>query len=509
MTSLVPEQPLEPFLSFVADPWFKIQTSHSVHDLALALDLDPARFFYVVQHADDGTYYRDFKIPKKSGGHRIISAPKRGLGLAQTRLSALLLMKANVKPYVMGYTKGRSFLENAKYHERQKWILNIDLEDFYPSITFPRVQGLFKSRLFNCNHRVATILARITTYNNGLPQGARTSPIIANLIANNIDQKLIALASRNRLRYTRYADDITFSSSQRHVPASLVSGWDPLFGERVIQLGKPLIEAVESCGFHINPNKTRINFSYERQEVTGLVVNKKANIRRKDISRLRMILHSARLHGASSAAKVWINKEAEPQQLWDFVAGWLSYISQVRGKDDAVLAKLCKMSVLAGIKGPEWILRSAEMVRQYDVFLSHATEDKPKVRKLKDRLEQLGVVVFFDETSISWGDSITEKINHGLLKSNFFIPFLSESFSKKGWPNKELNSAIAANVNRKGRILPIKDTGFSIDETYPILNETLYKEWPAGSDDEDFVNSLADLILQRVEAEKLKEHDLS
>lgn len=148
------------------------------------------------------------------------------------------------------------------------------------------------------------------------------------------------------------------------------------------------------------------------------------------------------------------------------------------------------------------------MVREYDVFLSHASEDKPKVRRLKERLEEIGVAVFFDEDSIKWGDSITERINHGLLKSNFFIPFLSETFSKKGWTNKELNSAISTNISRKKRILPIKDAGFAIEDNYPLLNDILYKEWPAGEDDQ-FVLDVADSILAIVIEERGKVHDLN
>lgn len=502
------ERPLESFASFALDPLFRLQIAHSVQDVAFALGMEPAKFFYVVQNADDGSYYRSFTIPKKRNGFRQINAPVRGLGLAQTRLAALLQARSNSKPYVMGYTKGRSFFDNAKYHERQRWILNVDIQDFYPSITFPRVRGLFMSKLFKFNWRVATILARITTYQNQLPQGARTSPIIANLIANNLDQKLVKIASENRLKYTRYADDITFSSSRRDVPSSLVKGWEPAFGDRDVELSSNLISAFKDSGFSVNDRKTRIQFSSERQEVTGLVVNVKANVRRKDISRLRMIIHSARTHGAAKAGKVWIDANATEEQFWQFLVGWLSYIRQVRGKDDIVLAKLCKMSVIAGLQGPSWVEKGADMVREFDIFLSHASEDKPKIRKLRDKLVNLGVSVFFDEDSIQWGDSIVEKINHGLLKSNFFIPFLSDSFSSKGWPNKELNSAIAANISRKGRILPIKDIGFSVGDNYPLLNETLYKEWPSPDKEEEGLNELADLILRAVENERLKAHDL-
>jgi RNA-directed DNA polymerase len=388
------------------------------------------------------------------------------------------------------------------------WILNIDIKDFYPSITFPRVRGLFLSEYFKLSPRVATILARISTTPNGLPQGARTSPIIANLIAANLDKKLLNIATSAKLKYTRYADDITFSSSRGQVSPAVVQSWEPAFGQRKVHLARDLVEAFRSSGFTINDEKTRLLMSYERQEVTGLIVNKGVNVWRKDVARLRMILYSARKHGADSAAKVWVKDDATADQFWSFVCGWLSFIAQIKGKDDPVVAKLCKMAVLSGLKSPEWIVRSADMVREYDVFLSHATEDKPKIRLLKERLELRGVTVFFDEDSIKWGDSITEKINRGLLKSNFFIPFLSNVFSKKGWTNKELNSAIAMNVMRKGRILPIKDVDFSIAENYPLLNETVYKIWPAEAEEAAFVEDVADEILALVEAEKKTDHGL-
>lgn len=162
-----------------------------------------------------------------------------------------------------------------------------------------------------------------------------------------------------------------------------------------------------------------------------------------------MILYSAKKYSADEAAKIWIGPSNTSADFWNYICGWLSYFAQVRGAKDAVVAKLCKSSVEAGLTGTEWIIRSAELVREYDVFLFHASEDKPKVRRLKDKLESVGVTVFFDEDSISWGDSLVEKINHGLLKSNFLVPFLSDTFSKKGWTNKELNTAISANINRK------------------------------------------------------------
>ncbi|MBB4232186.1 TIR domain-containing anti-phage reverse transcriptase [Rhizobium mongolense] len=498
------------FISSLEDPIVSLRFAHSVQDVASVLGLDPARFFYVVQNADNGSYYKQFQIPKKKGGKRDISKPVRGLALAQDRLAAILAQKYSPKQYVKGYVKGESFLTNAQYHERQRWILNIDIKDFFPSINFARVRGLFMSSYFGFNDRVATILARITTFNDGLPQGATTSPIIANLIAHNLDKKLLSIAISERLRYSRYADDITFSSNQKTVPASVIRSWEPLHGERSVELGNAIREAFRSARFEVNEEKTRILFSSERQEVTGLIVNRKANVWRGDVALLRMKLHSARVHGAQNAAKLWLKTTDNPDHFWRHIEGWLAYISQVRGRDDPVTAKLCKMAVLSGLKGAEWIEKYADMVREFDVFLSHATEDKPTVVKLKRKLESLGIKVFFDVDSIQWGDSIVEKINHGLLKSSFFVPFLSDTFSAKGWTNKELNSAIAMNINRKGRILPICEANFSIADNYPLLNETLYQRWPEDPALEAaFVTSVADQILKIVQQEKSKPNDLS
>jgi len=488
-------------LSFeIQDPIFRLQASYSVQDVAYVLELDPSKFFYVIQNADNGSYYKKFQIPKKSGGFRNISQPVRGLALAQDRLSAILLAHYKPKGFVKGYVKGESFLSNAQYHEKQKWVLNIDIENFFPSINFGRVRGLFLSRFFGFNSNVATILARITTFENELPQGASTSPIIANILSHNLDKKLISAAISAKAKYTRYADDITISSSQRLVSSLFVKQWDPDKGNRKITLSNTVEEAFKATSFEINHKKVRLQFPYERQEVTGLIVNKKANVWRRDISKLRMKLYSAKKHGADNAATLWLGKGHTAEHFWKHIAGWLSYIRQVRGNDDPVLAKLCKQAIISGFGTSTWIHRYADMVREFDVFLSHASEDKIKVRKLKENLEKIGVKVFFDESSIEWGDSIVERINHGLLKSSFFVPVLSETFSKKGWTNKELNSALQMNINRKGRILPIVFHDFSVEENYPLLNETLYKTWPADVVAEGiFLSQVSDEILAKVQ----------
>lgn len=479
--------------------------AHSVKDVASCLQMHADGFFRVVQNTDTKIYYRSFNVPKKQIGFRQIDQPIKGLSIAQERFAAILNEVYNPKAFVHGYVKDRSFLTNARYHEKQRWVLNIDVENFFGSIDFPRVRGLFRSKLFGYNDRVSTILARICTHQNALPQGARTSPIIANLIAHNLDKKLVAIAAKENMKFSRYADDITFSSSQKKIPRSLVKSWEPEFGNREVELGEPLLEAFQSSSFKVNHNKTRIQLYDERKVVTGLVVNSFANVRRSDIKLLRMKLHSAKKHGLGNASSIWLPESSNPQSFWKHIEGWLGYIRQVRGSEDPVLSKLCKQAIEANTNASMWIKEQAQMVHEFDIFLSHASEDKSRVRKLNEKLKKLGVSVFFDEESIEWGDSIVERINIGLVKSSFFVPFLSESFSNKGWTNKELNSAISMNIGRKGRILPICDHNFHVGQNYPLLSDILYQTWPKPDASEDKeLSVLADKILAVVEKDKQK-----
>lgn len=276
-------------------------------------------------------------------------------------------------------------------------------------------------------------------------------------------------------------------------------------GDRKITLGHELALAFKTSGFEVNAEKTRLLFPYERQEVTGLIVNEKVNVWRKDIALLRMKIHSTSKYGWDKAASIWIDKNSQKNALVNHIVGQLSFFRQVRGSDDPVVAKLCRAAVVAGIHHPEWIVKSSEMVKEFDVFLSHASEDKPKVSKIRDQLILNGISVFYDADSIKWGDSIPDKINHGLAKSLFFVPFLSKKFAKKGWTNKELNSAISLNISRKGRILPIIDSDFLVDDNYPLLSDLLYKSWPKQTGEETFfIGEVADNLLALVQAEKQK-----
>src|SRR5262249_33907963 len=179
-----------------------------------------------------------------------------------------------------GFERGRSIITNANLHKRRRYVLNLDLQDSFPSINFGRVRGFFlKDRQFALRPKVATIIAQIACHENQLPQGSPCSPIVSNLIGHLLDSRLARFAKIHKCTYSRYADDITFSTSRRDFPpelAFLVPG-----AKAEWQLGAELREKIEHSGFKINDKKTRMQLRGSRQVTTGLMVNEKVNIRQE------------------------------------------------------------------------------------------------------------------------------------------------------------------------------------------------------------------------------------
>ena len=235
--------------------------------------------------------YKQFKIKKKSGGYRQITAPRNPSFKAMLRC-VNVLFKTIYKPsdYAMGFADGRSVVTNASHHIGKNYVFNIDLKDFFPSITQPRVWKRLQLEPFMFKQDVASILAGICSMkelretDDGsmkafyvMPQGAPTSPIITNMVCDNLDRRLAGLARRFNLTYTRYADDITFSSNHN-----------------VYQEGsdfrRELSRIITGQGFTINEKKTRLLKRGTRQEVTGITVNARLNVVRKYTQDLRNIL---------------------------------------------------------------------------------------------------------------------------------------------------------------------------------------------------------------------------
>jgi len=180
----------------------------TIKDLAKLLEYDTEHLESIRSDIDRFRKYIKFKIPKKGGGERTILAPIKEIKNLQEQLHRLLQHVYRVKPSVHGFTNGRSIVTNAAAHKGKRYVFNLDLQDFFSTITRQRVQGMFAGKPYFLPDRIARFLANICCFKGKLPQGAPTSPIISNMLCAQLDSQLQRLAQRNKCYYTRYADDI-------------------------------------------------------------------------------------------------------------------------------------------------------------------------------------------------------------------------------------------------------------------------------------------------------------
>jgi RNA-directed DNA polymerase len=277
----------------------RLRDAKTRDDLARLLGFTPSGLSYVLYKVPSQAKYTSFEVPKRTGGNRQIKAPQPMLALLQRRLANLLydcldeLKKETParRSLAHGFERKRNIITNASLHKRRRYVLNLDLEDFFPSINFGRVRGFFlKDKHFAVQPRVATIIAQIACHENELPQGSPCSPVISNLVGHLLDARLARLAKTCKCTYSRYVDDITFSTSRKDFPSELAA---PVTGSQCEwQLGAELRDKIERSGFRINGKKTRMQFRGSRQVTTGLIVNEKVNIRAEYWRTARHMCHA-------------------------------------------------------------------------------------------------------------------------------------------------------------------------------------------------------------------------
>ncbi len=275
----------------------------SVHKLAALLKATPSGLSYILYKMDDASKYNTFEVSKSSGGFRTIHAPTERLKRLQRELAKLLLAcndeiekNAMRRPVSHGFEKGRSIFTNAWEHKNRRYVLNLDIEDFFPTINFGRVRGFFiKNKDYALSEKTATLIAQIACWKGKLPQGSPCSPVIANLIAHLLDVRMVGLAKECRCAYTRYADDLTFSTNEKDFPDGLANE-EPV-GSGSWVLSADLLARVEKVGFKVNSAKTRMQSRPSRQLVTGLTVNEKVNIRAAYYRKARIMCSSLFNHG--------------------------------------------------------------------------------------------------------------------------------------------------------------------------------------------------------------------
>lgn len=315
-------------------------------DVANLLGVPLAKLTWWIWALDEDRRYDEFEIRRRGGGDpRTIRAPIQPIKQMQRRLADVLTEGYVPRGHVHGFVPTRSPITNAELHRSKRWVLRVDLKGFFPSINFGRVRGLFRAHPFECPPDVATVLAQLCCIHNELPQGAPTSPIISNYICWGLDAEIARLAASQHCHYTRYADDLTFSSGRRTFPRGLAA-----FDGDTAHVGKSLRDIIEKHGFRVNDDKTRLMPRAQRQRVTGLVVNSGINVPREYIRSLRNLLYIWSAHGEEAAVAAF--EAYEPVRNWPpgklapefalVIRGRIQHVGAVRGKGDSVYLKLAR-----------------------------------------------------------------------------------------------------------------------------------------------------------------------
>ena len=298
--------------------------------------------------------YTEFKVKKKSGAERSIHSPVAGLKSIQKTLSFVLQCVYEPHNAAMGFVRDKSIVDNAKLHVGNMYVYNIDLKDFFPSVDQARVWKCFQLTPFNLDRNgvLANIIASLCctemeverktetgewekVKRNVLPQGAPTSPVITNIVCQKLDYLLSGVAKRFGLKYSRYADDITFSSMHNvYQPES--------------EFLQELHRIIAEQNFQIKESKTRLQKDGYRKEVTGLLVNEKANVQQRYIKQLRMWLYYWERYGYERASGFFLQqyiadkghvKNGKPDMA-NVISGKLDYLKMVKSSENLLFTKL-------------------------------------------------------------------------------------------------------------------------------------------------------------------------
>lgn len=305
--------------------------------------------------------YAKFTIKKKSGGERTINAPVSGLKSILRSLNFILQCVYEPHNAATGFVLNKSIVDNAKVHVGNHHVYNLDLKDFFHSFDRNRVKMGFIYEPFNLNGErepLAFLLASLCTHpfevngeiKNVLPQGSPTSPTITNILCKKLDRRLTGLANRFGAKYTRYADDITFSSPHNiYKDEDFQSELKRIISEdNIIKTNGKQINIGPQLLF--NSDKTRLQKSAHRQEVTGLIVNEKVNVRKRYVKQMRMWLYYWEKYGYEKAQQIFTKdyitdkghaKKGNPN-LVNVLDGKLEYLKMVKGKDDSTYKTLKK-----------------------------------------------------------------------------------------------------------------------------------------------------------------------
>jgi len=260
-------------------------------------------------------FYRRYEIPKRNGKVRVIHEPLPNLKDIQRWILKNILYKKKVSRVAKAFVQKRSLRDNAYFHQNKGSVLKLDITDFFGSIKLRKVYRLFKD--LGYSKAVAAMLASLCCLNKKLPQGAPTSPALSNLVSRRLDARVFGFAKKRNIRYTRYADDMTFSGN-------FEAGVVIKFVTRVLREER----------LKLNAKKTRFMLKHQQQEVTGVVTNCKLQVSRDKRRRLRQEIYYLKKYGlASHLEKLSINKSAYLHHL----AGRVGFAKFINPEDKGLI----------------------------------------------------------------------------------------------------------------------------------------------------------------------------
>lgn len=282
--------------------------------------------------------YKQRPFQKRDGSYRTLAIPHSTLKQIQAKIAQQLATLYRPSSRAFAYIQGRDIRGNAATHLRHRLIFTIDLVDFFDQINFGRVRGRLMAKPYNLSDAVATTIARLTVLDDKLPFGAPSSPIISNMICSALDAELASLGRETGSFYTRYADDIVFSTQKGRF-AHQIATLAEMEGIQKVLPGTELEAIIQRHGFQINASKTRLKTRHDSQIICGVQVNEKLNVRRALRREIRALLHAWQKFGTEKVQKFWVEKYGNPAER-DFEAslrGKIEFMRYIRGENDEVI----------------------------------------------------------------------------------------------------------------------------------------------------------------------------
>lgn len=376
------------------------------------LNVSPAELKKIWYHREE--MYHNFDVAKKNGRPRPINAPDRRLKFLQRKIAKLFDALYPVRKPVHGYVSGKSVKSNATSHLKQRFLLNLDIKDFFGSITERRVTGILHA--IGVPPDVAETVSRICCYNGHLPQGGPASPVLSNMVCFRLDRALLKLAKDANCIYTRYADDISLSS--RHPPAPLFDGALSPTGQLAPGLLSAALRTVfANNGFALNPEKIHYAEKHSRRVVTGLKVNERLNVDRRFVRNVRAALYAVETDLAAAQARYSLDFGSKAD-ISAHLKGKIAWIGNVKGLADPVYRALALRFNKAFQQQPIKVqpTRHERLERSVWVIEHHNNDPEKYVQGSAFFLEEVGLV-----TAAHCVAGVTEAtIHHPSRPSNKF-----------------------------------------------------------------------------------------